>query len=254
MLDCGISTPCKDTVPRFLVELDGNLNHDLVIDNSATKLLMDLVQYYIYLVRHIIHANLSSEKKYLIDESVHCSSDTGSTIERASKPPIAHVTSVAVRNPVKGKSSLLTAISTFGYQILLYPHFAELCWVTSKLKQGPCTHINGPWKGWPFNSCIVRPLNSIQGVAVGSSSNAAKNTDKSGVVRGLIAVGLSAYRGEHSSLREFSLEIRKVLELLVGLVDTKIQAGKDKYKFFRLLSQVAYFEDMVISWAYSLRR
>ncbi|XP_027063750.1 uncharacterized protein [Coffea arabica] len=258
MLDCALSNPWKDTMPRFLVEVDQHLNYDSIIDTSATKLLMDLVQYFIHLSRHSIHANSSSQKKYhsvgeLSLNAIHQCSGPKSNFESSSKHPIAPVPSVAACNTVKGKSNLLAAISTFGYQILRYPHFAELCWVTSKLKQGPCTHINGPWKGWPFNSCIFRPLNSTEGVAVASSSNAAKNTDKSGVVRGLIAVGLSAYRGEYASLREFSLEIRKVLELLVALVETKIQAGKDKYKFFRLLSQVAYFEDMVISWAYTLR-
>lgn len=256
--DCAPSNPRKDTMPRFLVEVDQHLNYDSIIDTSATKLLMDLVQYFIHLSCHSIHANSPSQKKYhgvgeLSINSVHQCSDPKSNSEPSSKHPIAPVTSVAACNPVKGKSNLLAAISTFGYQILRYPHFAELCWVTSKLKQGPCTHINGPWKGWPFNSCILRPLNSTEGAAVASSSHAAKNTDKSGIVRGLIAVALSAYRGEYTSLREFSLEIRKVLELLVVLVETKIQAGKDKYKFFRLLSQVAYFEDMVISWAYTLR-
>ncbi|CAI9088724.1 OLC1v1023146C2 [Oldenlandia corymbosa var. corymbosa] len=254
ILKCGLLNPSKDTVPRFPVEIDGHLNHVSVTDTSAERLLLDLVQYYIHFLRLEIHSNSLCDKKSsdfveLSADAIISSSDPGSTTEGGTAP----VTSVPVHNPVKGKSSLLAAISTFGYQILKYPHFAELCWVTSKLKEGPCSRIDGPWKGWPFNSCIVRPLNSKEGFAVTSTSSATKNMDKSSVARGLIAVGLSAYRGEYTSLRAFTLDIRKVLEILVGCIDAKIQTGKDKYKFFRLLSQVAYFEDIVISWAYSLR-
>ncbi|KAF8413815.1 hypothetical protein HHK36_001808 [Tetracentron sinense] len=154
---------------------------------------------------------------------------------------------------VKGKSSLLLAISTFGYQILRYPHFSELCWATSKLREGPFTEIIEPWKGWPFNSCIVRPNNSLEKVAARWSSGNIKNKENFCLVRGLIAVGLSAYRGVYSSLREVSFEVRKVLELLVGQINAKIQGGKDRYRFDYLLSQVAYLEDMVNSWAYSLQ-
>ncbi|XP_010260348.1 PREDICTED: uncharacterized protein LOC104599487 [Nelumbo nucifera] len=154
---------------------------------------------------------------------------------------------------LKGKSSLLVAISTFGYQILRYPHFAELCWVTSKLKEGPCADINGPWKGWPFNSCIIRPNNLLEKVSVGGNSSSLKNKENFGLVRGLIAIGLLAYKGVYSSVREVSFEVRKVLELLVGQVNSKIQGGKDRYRFIRLLSQVAYLDDMVNSWAYMLQ-
>ncbi|KAJ4982158.1 hypothetical protein NE237_032995 [Protea cynaroides] len=153
----------------------------------------------------------------------------------------------------KGKSNLMLAISSFGFQILRYPHFAELCWATSKLKEGPCTDINGPWKGWPFNSCIVRPDNSLEKVAVGLSSSNIKSKENSGLVRGLIAVGLLAYEGFYSSVREVSFEVRKVLELLVGQINARIEGGKDRYQFLRLLSQVAYLEDMVNSWAYTLQ-
>ncbi|XP_043698853.1 uncharacterized protein LOC122649680 [Telopea speciosissima] len=165
---------------------------------------------------------------------------------------------IVPRNPpnnriLKGKSSLLFAISSFGFQILRYPHFAELCWATSKLKEGPCTDINGPWKGWSFNSCIVRPNNSLEKVAVGLSSSNIKSKENSGLVRGLIAVGLLAYEGFYSSVREVSFDVRKVLDLLVGEINARIQAGKDRYQFLRLLSQVAYLEDMVNSWAYMLK-
>ncbi|KAG8364905.1 hypothetical protein BUALT_Bualt18G0047100 [Buddleja alternifolia] len=168
--------------------------------------------------------------------------------------PISPFSAVAYTNKtLKGKSNLLLAISTVGYQILCYPHFAELCWVTSKLKEGPCANVNGPWKGWPFNSCIVRPINSIEKVMVASGSGTIKSKEPPGLVRGLVAVGLSAYRGEYSSLREVCSEVRKVLETLVSRIDEKVQAGKDRRQFIRLLSQVAYLEDVVSSWAHALQ-
>ncbi|MCL7040029.1 hypothetical protein MKW94_029284 [Papaver nudicaule] len=153
----------------------------------------------------------------------------------------------------KGKPSLLCAISTFGYQILRYPHFSELCWTTSKLKEGPCTDINGPWKGWPFNACIFRPKISIESVAVSWDSSNMKNRENSGVVRGLIAVGMLAYQGAYTSVREVSSDVRKVLELLVEQINAKILSGKDRNRFLRVLSQVAYLEDMVYNWAYTLQ-
>ncbi|KAL5998822.1 hypothetical protein ACLOJK_009770 [Asimina triloba] len=152
----------------------------------------------------------------------------------------------------KGKSTLLLAIANFGYQILRYPHFAELCWATSKLKEGPHTNVNGRLKGWPFNSCIIRPNNLAVKESVGCPSNL-KSRESYGVVRGLVAVGLMAYKGAYNSVREVSTEVRKVLELLVGQINAKILGGKDRYRFLRLLSQVAYLEDMVNSWAYGLR-
>ncbi|CBI20249.3 unnamed protein product, partial [Vitis vinifera] len=80
-----------------------------------------------------------------------------------------------------------------------------------------------------------------------------KSKEKFGLVRGLVAVGLSAYRGAYVSLREVSLEVRKVLELLVDQINAKIQSGKDRYEFGRILSQVACLEDMVNSWVYTLQ-
>ncbi|KAI9078461.1 hypothetical protein K1719_039557 [Acacia pycnantha] len=82
-------------------------------------------------------------------------------------PEPSKVPSPPTRKPVKQKSTLLLAISTFGYQISRFPHFAELCWVTSKLKEGPSADV-----------------------------------------------------------REVSSEIRKVLEILVGKINTKVQAGR----------------------------
>lgn len=155
---------------------------------------------------------------------------------------------------LKGKSTVLLAISTLGYQILLYPHFAELCWVTSKLDEGPCADVSGPWRGWPFNSCIIHPNNSHDRVVVSCSSGGIKSREASGLVRGLIAVGLSAYRGVYKSVTEVSHDVRKVLEILIEKINTKIQAGKDRYQYFRILTQVAYLEDMVNNWAYMLLR
>eukprot|EP01018_Ginkgo_biloba_P015729 Gb_11471 [translate_table: standard] len=153
----------------------------------------------------------------------------------------------------KGKTALQLAIATCGYQLLRYPQFAELCWVTSKLDEGPCTTIDGPWKGWPFNSCIVNESRSQQEVPSGDSSSEHKDTESSSVVRGLVAVGLLAYKGLYNTGKEVACEVRRVLELLIRRVKTKIQSGKDRYQFFPLLAQAASLEDMVNSWAYAIK-
>lgn len=232
----------------------------MVIASSATKLSNDVARYFVELIHHKTHihetlfkANKSSDTVDADMAAVHPNLDSDSPIEYMSRnqnsalPPN--------KKEEKGKSNLLLAISIFGYQILQYPHFAELCWVTSKLKEGPSAEIDGPWKGWPFNSCVVRPSdNTSEKVAVASGSSIVKSKVKYGLVRGLIAVGLSAYKGVYSSLRDVSADVRQVLELLTLQINAKIEGGKDKYQFVRLLSQVAYLEDMVNSWAYTLQR
>ncbi|KAA8523943.1 hypothetical protein F0562_010366 [Nyssa sinensis] len=263
-LNCSLSTPLVDTIPRFSVQIDGKFNHDMVINSSAIELSKDLVQQFVLLIHHKIHIHASSCKVdkacYAVEgdeDIVFHSTDPGSTNQYGrTQGPASSVMKVplpSINRTPKGKSNLLLAISTFGYQLLRYPHFAELCWVTSKLKDGPFADINGHWKGWPFNSCIVRPNNSSEKVAVACSSSNIKSEEKIGLVRGLIAVGLSAYRGKYTSLKEVSSEVRMVLELLAEEINAKIHAGKDRYQYIRLLSQVAYLEDMVNSWAYTLQ-
>lgn len=265
--NCSQSTPSEHTVPRFSVQIDGNFSHDdKVINLSAEELSKDILRQLVQLIHKKSHLHTSSCKEYTTCDSIkgytdkiNHSSDNGSGNVHEANSQFPDESSIKVPQPpnnriLKGKSSLLLAISTFGYQILRYPHFAELCWVTSKLKEGPSADINGPWKGWPFNSCIIRPNDSLEKVAVACGASTIKSKEKSGLVRGLIAVGLLAYRGSYTSLREVSFEVRKVLELLVGQINEKVQAGKDRYQFVRILSQVAYLEDMVISWAYSLQR
>lgn len=261
--NCTQSTRVEQTVPRFAVQIDGNFNHDMVINLSVAKLSRDVVQQLIQFLhqRSHIHASLSEEYRAsdLIEEqvvmlnpsAVHGSDDAPTqrneeSVVNAPLPPN--------NRTVKGRSNLHLAIASFGYQILRYPHFAELCWFTSKLKEGPSADISGPWKGWPFNSCIVRPGNSQEKIVAGSSSGSIKSKEKPGLVRGLIAVGLLAYRGEYTSLSRVSIEVRKVLELLVKQINEKVQAGKDRYQYIRLLSQVAFLEDKVNSWAYALQR
>ncbi|CAK9182973.1 unnamed protein product [Ilex paraguariensis] len=264
-LDCIPSTHLGGTVPRFSVSVDENFDHDMVIDSSAAKLSNDLARQFVQLIHHRTHVCGSTCKEYKACNNIEGDADT-ICANLVTEPVTEHGTkgecpvSPVMRFPLplptkymKGKPSLLSAISAFGYQILLYPHFGELCWVTSKLKEGPYADINGPWKGWPFNSCIVRPNNSLEKVVAACSSSNVKSKVQSGLVRGLIAVGLSAYRGVYTSLREVSSEVRKVLELLAGHINAKIQAGKDTYQYIRLLSQVAYLDDMVNSWAYTLQ-
>ncbi|XP_058211104.1 uncharacterized protein LOC131323363 [Rhododendron vialii] len=263
VLDCSPSTASEETIPRFSIHLDGNFNRDIVINTSAVELSKMIIHQFVQLMHHRTHVVASS----CIDNSSDTLNGDANEVchnmdpgpsnenEREQFPQSSAMKVFSPPNsrPAKGKSSVLLAISTFGYQILRYPHFAELCWVTSKLKEGPSADINGPWKGWPFNSCFVRPSKSLENVAVECSSSNNKDTEKSSLVRGLIAVGLSAYRGVYTSLREVSFEVRKVLEVLAGEINLKLQAGKDRHQFIRLLSQMAYLEDVVNSWAYSLQ-
>lgn len=228
------------SIPRFSIHVDGNFNRDMVIGSSATKLSNDVARYFVELIHHKSHIHESSFKAgESFDMNVpHVNPDSDSAVVYRSKSQTSFPLN---KKEEKGKSSLMSAISTFGYQILQYPHFAEICWVTSKLKEGPSAEIDGPLKVWPFNSCIIRP-------------SIVKSKEKYGLVHGLIAVGLSAYRGLYSSLREVTADVRNVLEILTSQINTKVEGGKDKYQFVRLLSQVSYLDDMVNNWAYTLQR
>ncbi|MCD7468093.1 hypothetical protein HAX54_005891 [Datura stramonium] len=256
-LNSSIPFPLKDSVSRFTEQLDRNFDQECLIDSSAAKLSKDLAQHFIQLIHPTNHVHLHTCNDEASDKSegdvaVECQrSDLRSTIEDVNKQCPLPTSAIANSRNIKGKSSLVLAITTFGYQVLRYPHFAELCWFTSKLREGPCADINGPWKGWPFNSCVIRPINSMRNVTLSSNNN--KDKEKYCMVRGLIAVGLLAYRGKYSSVREVSSEVRKVLELLVEQINDKIQNGRDRYQFVRLLSQVAYLDDMVNSWVYTLQ-
>lgn len=250
-------TPLEHSVPRFSVPVSDNFDHDMVVSLSAAKLSRDIIQFFVLLVyqRAHIHASESEEQRFSCShqESDRNGSNENGSVEKSPSDNSKALLPPNTRN-LKGKSNLLLAISTFGYQILRYPHFAELCWVSSKLKEGPCADVSGPWKGWPFNTCIVRP-NNVDEVVVGcGTGNNIKSKDRSGFVRGLIAVGLLAYRGVYQSLKEVSFDVRKVLELLVGQVNEKVRAGKDRYQYIRLSSQVAYLEDMVNNWVHALQR
>ncbi|KAK3035001.1 hypothetical protein RJ639_033379 [Escallonia herrerae] len=250
MLTPRLSTRLEDTVPRFSIQVDGKFNRDMVIDSSAAKLSKDVAQHFIQLIHQTSHTlEISCEE----DKACDTLEDDSNTVCHNLGPvsPIEHVMEKKIpispdarvspplnKRNMKGRSSLLVAISTFGYQILLYPHFAEICWVTSKLKEGPIADINGPWKGWPFNSCIVRPKDKVEPVALTYNSSTIKSKEHYGLVRGLIAVGLSAYRGVYASLREVSVEVRKVLELLAEQINAKIQAGKDSLEVDTQLSEL----------------
>ncbi|KAE8702053.1 2-oxoglutarate and Fe(II)-dependent oxygenase superfamily protein isoform 1 [Hibiscus syriacus] len=235
----------------------------MVIKLSAAELSRDILQYFVHLIHQKSHVHEDSKRKNSVQTPAAAETDNTShdlarevgsqscgdlfiTVPAEVAPP------ANIRN-LKGKPNLMLAISSFGYQILRCPHFAELCWVTSKLKVGPSAEIGGPWKGWPFNSCIIRATNSPDKATVACGSSNTKSKEKFGLVRGLVAVGLTAYKGLYASLREVSSEVRKVLELLVGWINAKVNSGKDRYQYVHILSQVAYLEDMVNNWVYSLQ-
>ncbi|KAL1202453.1 ATPase family AAA domain-containing protein [Cardamine amara subsp. amara] len=256
----------SEAVPQFTVQVVENSDQDMAIDLSATELSRRAIQVFLHLVHQGSHTHCDLRKKYKIEDPDQGYGDaayqnntgcgTGEDAGIKSKPlddGSLKVPPLPININVKAKSSLQLAVSTFGYQILRYPQFAELCWLTSKLKEGPSADVSGPWRGWPFNSCITRPCNSSEQTITASDSNNAKGKGSSGIVRGLMAVGLSAYRGTYISLREVTFEVRKVLELLVGRINVKLNAGKDRCRYIRILSQVAYLEDLVNSWVYAMR-
>ncbi|PPS05476.1 hypothetical protein GOBAR_AA15179 [Gossypium barbadense] len=235
--NCNRKTTLGHAVPRFTVHLGRDFDHDMVVKLSAAELSRDLLQSFVHLIHQRSHVHEGPKRKNSVQTSAATENDNtshGLACEVGSHPH--GDLSVTVPTPptssknLKGKSSLMLAITSFGYQILRCPHFAELCWVTSKLKEGPSAEIGGPWKGWPFNSCIIRPTNSSGKATCGSSN--IKSKEKFGLVRGLVAVGLSAYRGLYTSLREVSSEVRKVLELLVGWINAKLILEKTDVSMF----------------------
>ncbi|XP_022142883.1 uncharacterized protein LOC111012888 isoform X4 [Momordica charantia] len=256
-------TTSEHTVPRFSVQIDGGFNHDMVINQSAAELSRDIAKLLVHLIHQKSHTKTSACTKYQISviqgesNAANQQTDKETANGQAGEKKSPDVNPVRVAplpgcRTIRVKSNLVSVISTFGYQILQYPHFAELCWVTSKLKEGPSEDVSGPWKGWPFNSCIIRPMSALEKVASSSLSNG-KSKEISGIVRGLVAVGLSAIRGAYTSLRKVSFDVRLVLDLLVEQINAKISAGKDRYQYVRLLSQVAYLEDVVNNWAFTLQ-
>lgn len=228
----------------------------MVINLSAAKLSRDIIQLVVQLTQQRTHACIKEPKSHGPIKA--CTDNNLASNGEARAQPLDGISKsdlpLTNNRALKGRSNLLLAISTLGYQILRYPHFAELCWFTSKLKGGPCADITGPWKGWPFNTCIIRPGDSSEKGIIACASSINKSKEKSGLVRGLIAVGLLAYRGMYASLKEVCFDVRRVFELLVGEVNARIQGGKDRCRYVRLLSQVAFLEDVVNSWAYSLQR
>lgn len=231
------------TIPRFSVNLDGTFNHSEVINSCASRLSHDLILCYIQLVHQSAHG---AELKLSLQFQIPNKNEMESKIEKESSAPPEDNPSSMPKKPVK--NNIRTgAIWSFGYQILRYPQFSELCWVTSKLREGPSANTKGPWKGWPFNSCVVR---------TSSATIMAKESkkDHGGIAWGLVAVGLMAFRGEYSSVYEVCCDVRKVLELLVQKIRARISDKRDPYRYFHILTQAAYLDDMVLNWAYAFRR
>lgn len=251
------------TVPRFSLQIDGKFDLKLLIDLYSVKLSQDLVHQYVQILHHRVHFDAEHQHEEVKITNTrenlppHCqnSHPTETTEPIDSKKMQGDELIVKTQShelitqnfPVNKDTKGMLAIASFGYQILRLPHFAELCWATSRLKEGPCFDITGSWKVWPFNSCIVRPSSA-------SISKNGKDVKNFGVINGLVAVGLIAYKGGYTSVKEVSFEVRKVLELLVSDIVAKIQSRKDRYCYHRILSQMAYLEDMVNSWAYTLQR
>ncbi|KAJ3670618.1 hypothetical protein LUZ60_008044 [Juncus effusus] len=228
------------SIPRFSLNLDGKFNPNEVLNSFASKLSHDLIQTYIQLIHQASHTNNLPQIDLQFPQKTEIEKENPNPIPKVEIP----------KKSINNNNNNITigAISSIGYQILVYPQFSELCYVTSKLKEGPCTDIKGPWKGWPFSSCIIRTGST------GTSSTGTGTKSQSNIVRGLVAVGLLAYKGVYSSINEVCFEVRRVLELLAMKIQIRVLEGKDPYLYFRVLTQMAYLEDMVMNWAYSFKR
>ncbi|KAF8024120.1 hypothetical protein BT93_F1350 [Corymbia citriodora subsp. variegata] len=260
--DSSQFTSLGHALPRLSVQIDGSMNYDIVVNRCAAELSRIVAQQFVQLFYQKAHEHPvldnetsapSGDKKQTPNHNLDCPIEEPDPRTQNTDDSLPRPSPLLNKRNLKGKSSLMLGISTLGYQILRYPHFAELCWVTSKLKEGPVADISGPWKGWPFNSCIARPSNTLEKMAVPCNPGNIKSKEGSLLVRGIAAVGLLAYRGLYTSAKEVAFEIRRVLELLVGQISVKVQAGKDRYQYVQLLSQVSYLEDIVNSWAFSLQ-
>ncbi|KAK3161523.1 hypothetical protein QOZ80_1BG0078180 [Eleusine coracana subsp. coracana] len=278
----------EHTIPRFALNIDSCFSWDEMIDSCVLRLSHDLIQHHVQFLHERSHKNNDDEQKEVF-ASMEISAPGESKASGNEQPPGVgsreNLTQLAPssslqesapnvkdrdenvqkigfedtiqRNPsnrvVKGNESL--AIMSFGIQILQHPQFSKLCWVTSKLQEGPCTDINGPWKGWPFNSCLLHSTTSSDNdKLLNVGSNVVKGKEKTLCVRGLVAIGLLAYRGFYSSVIEVCADVRKVLELLVGQIQTKFLEKRNRFRYFHILSQVAYLDDIVNSWAYTFQR
>lgn len=231
------------TIPRFSVKLDGTFNHSEVINSCASRLSHDLVLHYIQLVHQSAHnAELKSSLQFQFPKKT----EMESKIEKVSSVPAEEIPSSILKKPVNG-NIMAGAIWLFGSQVLRNPKFSELCWVTSKLREGPSANTKGPWKGWPFNACVVRNNNA--------TSMAKENKkDQGDTVWGLVAVGLLAYKGVYSTVYDVSCDVRKVLELLAQKIHARVSEKRGSYRYFHILAQAAYLDDMVLNWAYSFQR
>lgn len=215
-------------IPRFSIQIDDSTsNHNLLINQAAAKLSNDLLKLLVLL----IHQN-----NYVDQHPKHRES-----INEDKEPKAINTTTSSMED-----ASLNSTISMFGYQILQNPQYSQLCWVTSNFKEGPSANISkSQWEDWKFNSCVLHPTSPLDDI---------QTEENFGMVKGLVAVGLSATRGVYTSLQEVCFDVRAVLTVLVEKVNAKVAAGKDRLRYIQLLSQAASLEDNVYSWAYELQR
>jgi hypothetical protein len=110
--------------------------------------------------------------------------------------------------------------------------------VTSKLNEDPCATIDGPWKGCPCISC-VHTNDSSKGASRDNNVEH-KGISTSYVVRCLVVVGLLAFKGLYYTGKEFSRDIRKVLELL--------QKSKQRLKIEKINTEFSLYWHKQFLW------
>ncbi|KAI4999622.1 hypothetical protein ZWY2020_004211 [Hordeum vulgare] len=242
----------EHTVPRFSVNVDSSISWDEVLDSCALRLSHDLIQHHVQLLHDRAHNNRDEQKEVFApmeisapDESKSCENQESTILAKSSLY-------------VEERPSYPTKLPTCNAQP--HPSASDVKdkeedpeKLVSRNPSSPCTDINGPWKGWPFNSCLLHGSSSSD-KSLSEGQSVVKGKEKFLCVRGLVAVGLLAYRGVYASVMEVCAEVRKVLELLVEQIRIKILEKKSRYRYFHILSQVAYLDDIVNSWAYTFQR
>lgn len=205
---------------------DGTSDHNLVIHQSAAKLSNDLLKLLVLL----IHQN-----NHVRDTNV-CNSNN---------PPSDFIEDQALKHK---HTNLNSEITNAGYQILQNPQYCDLCWVTSNLKEGPSANVSkSQWQDWKFNPCVLHPTTPL------NDDIHIQTEEKFGMVRGLVAIGLSAIRDVYTSVEQVCFDFETVLTALVEKVNAKVAKGLDR-QYSGLISQVASLEDHVYCWAYELQR
>lgn len=161
--------------------------------------------------------------------------------------------------PCEGMSAiqktLMSAIVYCGFQLLHDPQFRELRKATARLKVGPQVNIRDKSGLDSSNVNEYCQQFSCQDGRPGSSHGPDSNEGSKELwVRGIVAVGLTAYRGLYSTATEVAWEVQKVIELLHQRISKRVESGANRWDYFPITSQAAALLDLLGSWRHEVIR